>query len=321
MVPVSVKMTTVPKVKFNNGQEIPVLGLGTWESTKGDIKQAVMDAIDVGYRHFDCAHVHSNQKQIGEAITAKISEGVITRTDLFITSKLWNTYHRPGSVEHILKSDLQEMNLEYFDLYLIHWPVGFKEGDALFPIGPNGFEYSDYDYTETWTAMEEVCKKGLVKSIGLSNFNKRQIERILEMGKITPVNNQVECHPYFNQKKLIEFCKSKQMSVTAHSPFGSPGYEPFKNNKRILDDPTLKEIGKKYGKTAAQIAIRYQIERGVIVIPKSTNKERIKENFNVFDFSLSPEDVGLIDALNTNQRYGTSDVVRSHKFYPFSDEY
>ncbi|KAB0799173.1 hypothetical protein PPYR_07053 [Photinus pyralis] len=314
-------MAAVPTVKLNNGVQIPILGLGTWQSPESEVKQAVMDAIDIGYRHFDCAHIYENQKAIGEAISAKISQGVVKRSDLFITSKLWNTFHRPGSVEPILRSTLKEMNLEYFDLYLIHWPFGFKEGDTLYPAGPDGFEYSDYDYTETWAAMEEVHKKGLARAIGVSNFNKHQIERVLAVCTITPAMNQVECHPYFNQKKLKEFCESKTITITAYSPLGSPGIQTDGKRKSLLNDPVLKDIGTKYHKTAAQIAIRYQMERGIVVIPKSVHKKRLIENFSVLDFSLSSEDIAKIDALGTDQRVVTFDEVRSHRFYPFSDDY
>uniref|UniRef100_A0A1Y1LN60 NADP-dependent oxidoreductase domain-containing protein n=1 Tax=Photinus pyralis TaxID=7054 RepID=A0A1Y1LN60_PHOPY len=314
-------MASIPKVKLNNGVEIPILGFGTAaEGSEDLVKSAVMDAIDVGYRHFDCAHVYLNQKKVGEAITEKISQGVVTRGDLFITGKLWNTYHRPESVEAVLRADLKEMNLEYFDLYLIHWPFGFKEGESLIPSGPDGIEYSDYDYTETWRAMEEIYSKGLAKAVGVSNFNQQQIERVLQICTVSPAMNQVECHPYLNQKKLKEFCASKGIVLTAYSPLGTPTLEQRRHMKNVLEDTTLNEIAKKYNKSAAQIAIRYQIERGVVVIPKSFNKKRQAENFGVFDFHLPSEDVAKIDGLNENLRFITFiPSVRSHKFYPFSD--
>ncbi|KAF5301154.1 hypothetical protein FQA39_LY10832 [Lamprigera yunnana] len=318
-------MATVTSVKLNNNVQIPILGLVndflSRQSKPGDVGQAVKDAIDIGYRHFDCAKVYENQKEIGEAITAKISEGVVSRKDLFITSKLWNTFHRPGIVENALRSTLKEMNLEYIDLYLIHWPAGFKEGDSLFPTGPDGFEYSEYDYVDTWLAMEEIYKKGLAKAIGISNFNKHQIERVLAVATVTPVMNQVECHPYLNQQQLLEFCKSKNIALTAYSPLGRPGSEEATNESNVLQNEKIKSIGKKYNKTAAQVVIRYQIQRGIVVIPKSVHKKRLSENIDTFDFSLSEDDMTSINSINKNLRIITFPEMRSHRFYPFDDEF
>ncbi|KAK4882618.1 hypothetical protein RN001_005937 [Aquatica leii] len=314
-------MKAIPKIKLNNGTDIPVLGLGTWQSNPGAVRQAVEDAIDIGYRHIDCAHIYGNQTEIGEALTAKISQGVVSRQDLFITSKLWNTFHRPGTVEPILRSNLKDMNLEYFDLYLIHWPTGFKEGDSLSPMGPDGIEYSEYDYVDTWKAMEDIYKKGLAKAIGISNFNKHQIERVLEIATVKPVINQVECHPYLNQNQLIEFCKSKEIVVTAYSPLGSPGREEASKQPKVLNDSKLKDIAKKYGKSVAQIALKYQIQREVVAIPKSITKKRLEENLNIFDFTISDEDMKAISWLNKDFRYVGFEEIRSHRFYPFTDEY
>ncbi|KAF5289444.1 hypothetical protein FQR65_LT11817 [Abscondita terminalis] len=272
-------MTSIPKVILNNGTEIPSLGLGTWQAEPNVVRRAVEDAIDIGYRHIDCAHIYQNLAEVGEGINAKISEGVVTRQDLFITNKLWNTFHRPGTVEPILRKDLKDMNLEYFDLYLIHWPTGFKEGESVYPLGPDGIEFSDYDYIDTWRAMEDIYKKGLAKAIGISNFNKHQLERVLEIATVKPVMNQVECHPYMNQKPLIEFCKSKDIVVTGYSPLGSPGREEASTQPKLLEDPKLAEIAKKHGKSVAQIALRYQVQRGVIPIPKSTKKKRLVGKF------------------------------------------
>lgn len=316
-------MSKVPNVKFNNGIEIPILGLGTWKSKPGEVTQAVKDAIDVGYRHFDCAHVYQNEREVGVAIADKIAEGVVKREDLFVTSKLWNTYHRPGIVETALKHTLSDLGLQYLDLYLIHWPMGFKEGDDLFPLGPNGVEFSEEDYIDTWKAMEEVNKKGLAKSIGISNFNKKQIERLLEKAEIVPVTNQVESHPYLNQNKLAEFCKSKGITITAYSPLGSPDRPWAKPEEpQLLDDAKIKEIAAKFNKSAAQIVLRYQVQRGNIVIPKSVNKGRITENSQIFDFELAPEDVDHLDTFDCNGRICPFAEATTHKHHPFlNDEY
>ncbi|CAH1991521.1 unnamed protein product [Acanthoscelides obtectus] len=263
-----------------------------------------MDAIDVGYRHFDCAHVYANEKEVGAALKKKMEDGTVTRGDLYITSKLWNTYHKPDMVEPALKTTLQNLGLEYLDLYLIHWPFALKEGDELFPVDAEGKAiFSDADYVDTWKAMEQVQKKGLTKSIGVSNFNKRQLERLLANCTVPPVTNQIEVHPYLNQKKLIEFCKSKNITITAYSPLGSPDRPWAKpGDPQLLEDPKIKTIAERYGKTPAQVILKYQVQRGCITIPKSVNKKRIQENFEIWDFELSQDDMTLLDSFDCNGR-------------------
>ncbi|KAJ3665102.1 hypothetical protein Zmor_000615 [Zophobas morio] len=317
-------MVQVPRVKFNNGREIPIFGLGTWKSKPGEVRQAVQDAIDIGYRHIDCAHVYGNEKEVGEALKAKIEEGAVKREDLFITSKLWNTFHRPDLVEGALKTTLANLGLKYLDLYLIHWPLGYKEEGELFPTDANGkIQFSDVDYVSTWKAMEEVAKKGLTKSIGLSNFNKRQIEKILAIATIEPATNQVECHPYLNQSRLIEFCRSKGITVTGYSPLGSPDRPWAKpDDPQLMDDPKLKDLADKYKKSPAQILLRYQVQRGVITIPKSVTKSRIQQNFNIFDFKLSADDMAYLDTFDCNGRFCPMTGGLGHPHHPFEhDEY
>ncbi|XP_067008631.2 aldo-keto reductase family 1 member B1 [Anabrus simplex] len=308
----------VPKVKFNNGLEVPILGLGTWKSKPGEVTQAVKDAIDVGYRHIDCALVYGNEPEVGQAIKTKIDEGVVKRDDLFITSKLWNTFHKPELVIPALKQSLSNLGLEYLDLYLIHWPMAYKEGDDLFPEKDGKTLYSDADYVDTWKEMEKAVKMGLTKSIGVSNFNSAQIQRILDVAEIKPVTNQVECHPYLNQKQLMDFCKSKDITITAYSPLGSPDRPWAKpDDPQLMDDPKLKQVAEKYGKTPAQILLKYQIQRGNITIPKSVTKSRIEQNFKVFDFELSGEDMSYIDTFDCNGRVCHLNWIKDHKDYPF----
>ncbi|KAK8387045.1 hypothetical protein O3P69_018009 [Scylla paramamosain] len=312
-----------PMVTFNNGQQYPILGLGTWKSKPGEVCQAVKDAISCGYRHIDGALIYGNESEVGAAIKAKIEDGTVTREDLFITSKCWNTYHSQHLVLPTLKESLTNLGLDYLDLYLIHWPMGYQEGGAKFPADSNGKTlFSDVDYLETWKGLEEAQKSGLTKSIGVSNFNKKQIERVLAEGTIKPVTNQIECHPYLNQRKMIDFCRSKGIYVTAYSPLGSPDRPWAKpDDPQLMDDPKIVAIAEKYKKTPAQILIRYQIQRDVIVIPKSVTKSRIESNFQVFDFELSPEDMKTIDTFDCNGRVLHLSWVNDHKHYPFHDEF
>ncbi|XP_048516219.1 aldo-keto reductase family 1 member B1-like [Athalia rosae] len=293
-------MAKIPAVKFYNGAEVPILGLGTWRSAPGEVTQAVKDAIDIGYRHIDGAHFYGNEKEIGEAIRSKIEEGVIKREDIFYTGKLWNTFHRPGAVEPALRTTLDDLGFDYVDLYLIHWPFAYKEGADPNPKDANGkLVFADYDYVDTWKAMEDIHEKGLAKNIGVSNFNKEQLERLLKTAKIKPVTNQVECQPYLAQFELSGYCKSKGIVLTAYRPIGGLGkpWEP-----KLREDPEIARIAKKYNKTISQILLRYQVDRSHVVIPKSVNKSRIKENFEIFDFELSEQDVDLINSLNRDLR-------------------
>lgn len=312
----------VPRVKLNNGLSIPILGLGTWGSPPGEVAQAVKDAIDIGYRHIDGAHVYQNEHEVGEGFNAKIKEGVVQREDLFITSKLWNTFHRPELVEGACRTTLKNLGLAYVDLYLIHWPMGYKEGDELFPSDANGkTAYSDVDYVDTWKAMEKLVELGLAKSVGISNFNSKQVERVLAAAKVKPVVNQVECHPYLAQTKLSAFCSGKGLVITAYSPLGSPNRPWAKpEDPMLMEDAKIVAIAKKYKKTPAQILIRYQIQRGHVVIPKSVTKARIQSNFEVFDFELTEDDMKHVTSFDCNGRLVPITSAAGHPYHPFEKE-
>ncbi|KAJ4430905.1 hypothetical protein ANN_19497, partial [Periplaneta americana] len=271
-----------------------------------EVERVVKEAIDVGYRHFDTAMFYKNEKEVGSAIKAKIAEGVVTREEVFVTTKLWNTFHRPDMVVTSLKKSLATLGLQYVDLYLIHWPFAFKEGENGLPKdAKHNLIYSDVDFVDTWKAMEDCVRLRLTRSIGVSNFNSQQIQRILDSSSIKPVVNQVECHPYLNQTKLISFCKERGIVITGYSPFGGPmSIAPLHKGEspEPLKDPKIKELADKYNKSVAQIILRYLIQHGVVPIPKSSNQKRLEENIDVFNFELRPEDVSAMDALNRDKR-------------------
>ncbi|GLV41842.1 Aldo-keto reductase 1B [Carabus blaptoides fortunei] len=313
-----------PTIRMNNGLHIPVFGLGTWQASPGEVGEAVKNAIECGYRHIDCAHFYGNEKEIGQAIREKIEDGTVKRENLFITSKLWNNSHRPDLVIPACKRSLADFGLEYLDLYLVHWPFAYAEetGDLL-PTDESGkIIGSDVDYLDTWKEMEHCVKSGLVKSIGMSNFNTEQIDRLLQVATIKPVTNQVEVHPYMNNKKLVAFCKDKDITVTSYFPLGSPSRPWAKPDEPVLlEDPKLREIAKSYNKSIAQIILRYLVDIGTIPVPKSSNKERMRMNIDIFDFELSPEDIKLIDTFNRNFRINQAERDIHLKYYPFGIEY
>ncbi|XP_064415829.1 aldo-keto reductase family 1 member A1-B [Latimeria chalumnae] len=291
---------------LNNGKKMPLIGLGTWKSSPGQVGSAVKYALDVGYCHIDCATVYENEPEIGQVFQEKVGPGkAIKREDLFVTSKLWNTKHHPDDVEPSVRKTLQDLKLDYLDLYLIHWPHGFERGDILFPNNPDGSIRYDYtDFKETWKAMEKLVEKGLVKTIGLSNFNSRQIDEIIGIATIKPAVLQVECHPYLVQSELLAHCQSRGLVMTAYSPLGSPDRAWRRPEEPVvLEEPRIKTLADKYSKSPAQVILRWLIQRGVVTIPKSVTPSRIQENFQVFDFALTQEEVKTIDGLNRNCRY------------------
>ncbi|XP_077122948.1 aldo-keto reductase family 1 member C1-like isoform X3 [Ranitomeya variabilis] len=317
-------------VVLNDGNKMPVIGFGTGADTaKYTLEQACEStkvAIDAGYRHIDCAFLYRNEVQVGQAIRSKIADGTVKREDIFYTGKLWGNNHTPERVRLGLEKSLKDLQLDYMDLFLIHTPVEFKPGDDPFPTDGNGkLVFHNTDIRETWKAMEACRDAGLVRSIGVSNFNHRQLELILNMPglKYKPVCNQVECHIFLNQSKLLEFCKSHDIVLVGFSVLGSSRVEGwnYQNSPKVLEDPVLNTVAKKLNRSPAQVALRNLLQRGCVVLAKSFSPERIKENFQVFDFQLSDEDMKSLDGVNKNLRYMIIDYWKQSPKYLYHDEY
>jgi len=319
-------MPATPTVKFNNGVEIPQLGFGTWQSKPGEVTAAVKDAIAAGYRHIDGARIYENEQEVGAGIKAKIDDGTVKREDLFVVTKLWDNAHHPDAVIPALKTSLKDLGLTYVDLYLIHWPIPLKPTTELIPRDKDGnIQYAnEIDLADTWKKMEELLRLGLTKAIGVSNFNTEQLNHILKSATVVPATNQIELHPYFPQYKLVDFCKGKGISITAYSPFGCPTHPTAKpGDPKLLEEPKLVQIGKKYGKSPNHVILRWILQRGLITIPKSVTKNRIIDNFNVFDFTLTDEDMQAVQSLDKGAagRINTELFLKESKGWPFGIEF
>lgn len=257
-------------VDLNNRVKIPLIGLGTYLSTGDRGYRAVRHAIKIGYRHIDTAMMYDNEVEIGMAIR----DSDEPREKIFLTTKLWNSDHGFEQTKAAFDASLERLGLEYVDLYLIHWPV---QGLRL----------------DSWRALEELYKEGKCRSIGVSNYMERHLEELLKIAKVVPVVNQVEFHPYLYLKELQDYCMKKKILIQAYSPL---------TKGRMLNDPPLKDIAKKYQKSTAQILIRWCLQRETIVLPKSANHNNITENMEIYDFEISKEDMKTLDAFHRNMR-------------------
>ena len=269
-------MTAVPQITLNNGQSIPQLGFGVFQIKPEDTAEAVSTALQTGYRHIDTAEMYGNEKEVGEAVATS----GLSRADVFVTSKLDNDAHLPDDARRAFDATLQALRFDYVDLFLIHWPL------------PSRY---DGDFVSTWRTLEEFYRDGRARSIGVSNFQPHHLRRLHQDTEIPPAVNQVEVHPYLAQEEVRAFCAEHGIAVEAWSPIGQG---------LVLDDPVIDSIAKRAGKTPAQVVLRWHIERGDIVFPKSVTPSRIKENFEIFDFELEEADVSEISLLNRDQRTG-----------------
>jgi 2,5-diketo-D-gluconate reductase A len=270
-------VSRVPEIMLNNGQPIPQLGFGVFLIRPRDTVAAVSAALEVGYRHVDTAEMYGNEKEVGEAI----ARSGLPRAEVFVTSKLGNDAHRPDDARRAFDQTLKALGSDYVDLFLIHWPLPMRY---------------DGDFVSTWDTLGEFYREGRARSIGVSNFQAHHLRRLHAQSDIPPAVNQIEVNPYLTQDELRAFCTEHQIAVEAWSPIARGG--------RLLNDPEVTRIADEAGKTPAQAVLRWHVERGDIVFPKSVNPARIRDNFDIFDFQLSGEQVAAISALNRNQRTG-----------------
>lgn len=300
-------------LKFSNNDTLHAIGLGTWKAKGSEVKKAVKDALYAGYRHIDTAASYGNEKEIGEAMQEVFDEGSILREDVFITSKLWNDSHQEGYVIPAIQESLKDLQLDYLDLYLIHWPVAFRP-DVDFPEKPDDFlSLEEVPIIETWKQMEKAKDEGYTRHIGVSNFSEKKLRNLIEKAKVKPEMNQVELHPLLQQNKLLDYCKTENILVTGYSPLGSGDRsEQLKadDEPNLMEMPEIIGIAKKHMCSAAQILIAWQIHRGTAVIPKSTTKENIIDNFQAAGIQLDDADMKKIASLDKGYRFITGDFFK-----------
>jgi len=338
-------------ITLNNGAKMPRLALGTWKAPAEKTKQAVITAIKSGYRFLDCANDYDNEHVIGEALQELFKEGVVKREDLFIQAKLWNSNHRREHVRPDLEATLKELQIEYVDSFVIHWPqavpsngqyLALRTGGCypapqaqktMFPCDDEGYYCTDKEshYLETWDEMEKLVDEGLTKSIGLSNFNRRQIEEVLNHAKkYKPAVLQNESHPYLHEKDLRNYCQINGIVFQAYSALGSAD-RPWrkegsitsgapKTGYEVLKHPDILAIANKYGKSAANIVCRWHIQCGGTLVCKSVTPARIEANYKVWDFELTASEMAQFDELNVGWRHLIWAEASDHPDYPFKDD-
>lgn len=287
-----------------------------WKVDKPSVPGLIRDAVEVGYRHFDSAADYGNEKETGEGLKAVLDAGLCRREDLWITSKLWNTYHERDHVRHACERSLADLGLDYLDLYLVHFPIALKyvPFEDRYPpewfFDPNAetpkMEPVKVPISETWAGMEELVRDGLVKNIGVCNFGTSLLRDLLSHAEIPPAVLQVESHPYLTQDKLLRYCEQEDIVYTAFSPLGALSYFSLgmaEENESVIAEPVVVEIATRLGRTPAQVVLRWGVQRNTAIVPKTSKRERLEENLAIFDFDLSNADMDAISALNRNRRF------------------
>ena len=321
---------SIPTLKLHTGDKLPVVGLGYWKIPRASAAEVTLEAVRAGYRHFDCACDYGNEAEVGDGIAAAIEQGLCRREELWVTSKLWNTYHSKNHVRQALEHSLRDLKLEYLDLYLIHFPISlrFVPFHMRYPpewvFDPTAehprMEPVHVPIAETWGAMEDLVKAGLVRNIGVANFNVGLLRDLRSYANIRPAVLQVEMHPYLAQEKLLRFCTESHIAVTAFSPLGAQSYHSLgmaRDDENLLAEPIVKEVAARRQKTPAQVVLRWGVERGTAVVPKTTSPERLRENLALFDFELAPEEMRALATLDRHRRFNDPGVFCESAFGAF----
>jgi D-xylose reductase len=316
------------------GQLMPAVGLGLWKLDCDEVADTVYNAIKTGYRHLDSAADYGNEKQVGEGIARAIADGLCRREDLWITSKLWNTFHRQEHVQAACKKSLDDLGIEYFDLYLVHFPIALKYVDFNDRYPPEwifnpGDEYPAMEpdavpLSETWTAMEGLVENQLARKIGVCNYSAVLLHDLMSYARIKPAMLQIESHPYLTQEALIRTAQAYNIAVTAFSPLGALSYvsiDMATAGDSVLSEPVVIKAAERAGATPAQVVLRWGVQRGTAVIPKTSKAERLMENLSLSNFSLTDDEMASISSLNQNRRFNDPGVFCEGAFGKFHSIY
>lgn len=303
----------VSVITLNNGLKAPLVGLGLWKIPQDTAASQVYNAIKLGYRLFDGAADYGNEVEVGQGIKQAIDEGIVTREELFVVSKLWNTFHSPNNVKIGLQKTLSDLQLDYLDLYYIHFPIAqaFVPIDKSYPPGfgiTEEFEFEEVPIIETYRALEEAHAAGKIRAIGVSNFSGALLQDLLRAANVKPSALQIEHHPYLVQPRLVEYAQKQGLQVVAYSSFGPQSFieldhPKVKGLKPLFEHEVIKTIAEKHAKQPSQVLLRWATQRGLAVIPKSSNKNRLLENLHVQDFDLSKEELEKISGLDEGIRF------------------
>ena len=291
---------------FKNNDKMPALGLGTWKSAKGEVYEVVRKAIEIGYRHFDCASFYGNESEIGMAISDAIKNGDVTREELWITSKLWNNRHKKDDIQAACEITLKDLTLDYLDLYLIHWPVVLQKQASYAQQSSDLISLSEIPLTQTWQGLIDLKEKGLTKHIGVSNFSIKKINQIIEESGVIPEVLQIELHPFLQQQKILNFTQEKGIFLTGYCPLGSadrPAVRILADEPKLFQQQIILDIAKDKDISPAQVILAWAVNRGTSVIPKSVNPERLKQNLEAADIELSTQEMTKMNGLDLHYRY------------------
>jgi D-xylose reductase len=325
---------TTPHLTVADGGKLPAVGLGLWKVPKPTAPDLVRQAIRTGYRHLDCACDYGNEAEVGAGIRAALAAGECRREELWVTSKLWNTYHAREHVRPAVERSLRDLGLDYLDLYLIHFPIAqqFVPFEKRYPPGwfhdPDAakprMEFARVSLAETWVAMEDLVTAGLVRHLGVCNYGTAMLRDLLNYARIRPTVLQVELHPYLAQEKLVRFCREAGIAVTAFSPLGALSYFSIgmaKPGESVIEEPAVQAAARRLGKTPAQVLLRWGVQRGTAVVPKTQRPEKLAENLAVFDFELSADEMQAITALDRNRRFNDTGDFCERAFNTFCPIY